>query len=398
MSTCPAKLKVDLAYYNAKEKKLLSEGVYKSVDVEKRVLNFQSHGEIALADFLNYFLIHRAESPLFATYADRAKLLTTAIVMLEHVVTTNKTINCQLGSGDLQKWVGESLSLSVVGSMFGLTSADWDTIPVMQVSGFDFERIMTGITIGNRVIQVESKGSFVNDNTIGQPVIRTHVHNIREKKKNILAAGSTYSHPAVIRFGVIASIDQTQTARCLLLDPPGEELEGELHRFKIASRLEHLSFILWLLAPRAQLPRVLIGRALKWRAVNNEEPKGSLTYPNGYAFTPANYVESYLARGKVWLEKQDVVGQLFQIDGKHQIFIGVQGDVVRAAIKQDIQAILQQTFEPISTTMEIRSPPVNIGVNNRDTAGEQKSYQLTFHRASSGVVIGVTDNPASEQT
>lgn len=316
--------------------------------------------------------------------------------MLEHVVTTHNTINWQLGSGDLQKWVGESVSLSVVGSMFGLTSADWNTIPVMQVSGFDFERILTGITIENSVIQVESKGSFVNDNTIGQPAIRTRVHNIRNKKKNILVAGSTYSHPAAIRFGVIASIDQTRTARCLLLDPPGEGLEGELYRLKIASRLEHLSFILWLLAPRAQLPRVLVDRASKWRAVNNEEPKGSLTYPNGYAFTPANYVESYLARGKVWLKKQDVVGQLFQTDGKHQIFIGVQGDVVRAAIKQDIPAILQQTFEPSSMAMEIRSRSVNVGVHGRDNAGEEKSYQLTFHRASSGVVIGVTDNPASD--
>ena len=60
MSTCPAKLKVDLAYYNAKEKRLLSAGIYKSVDVEKKVTNFQSHGEISLAEFLNYFLIHRA--------------------------------------------------------------------------------------------------------------------------------------------------------------------------------------------------------------------------------------------------------------------------------------------------------------------------------------------------
>lgn len=391
MSTSPAKLKVDLAYYTQKEKKLLSKGVYVSVDLVKKVKEFQRQGEIALADFLNYFLIHRAENPLYATYADREKLLSKAILILEDVVTTHNTVNWQPGSGDLQKWVGESVSLSVVGSLFGLTAADWNTIPVMQISGFDFERVFTGITIGNEVIQVEAKGSFVNDNTIKQSAIYTHAKKIRTKKKNILAAGSTYSHPAAIRLGVIASIDQTGNARCFLLDPPGDELEGELHRHKIASRLEHLSFILWLLAPRAHLPRVLADRATKWRAINNQEPKGSLTHRNGYAFTPANYVETYLARGKIWLKEQDVVGQLFQIDEKQKIFIGVQGDVVRAAIKQDIYAILQQSFEPSSMTLEITSRAVKLGGNGRDVALEKSSLQLTFHRASSGVVIGVSD-------
>lgn len=389
-------LKVDLAYYNKKQQKLLGEGAYANACTAAKVAAFQKHGQIPLADFLNYFLIHRAKSPTFATYADRNRMLATAIAMLEHVITTLRSINCQLGSGDLQKWVGESVSLSVVGSMFGLTAADWSTIPVMQVSGFDFERVLTGITIGNNVIQVEAKGSFVDDNTKSQSAIHSHASDVRRKKKKINAAGSAYSHPAAIRFGAIASIDPKQTARCLLLDPPGDEIEGELHRLKIASRLEHLGLIVSILAPSAKLPQALVHRASALRATDSPEPKGSLTSSNGYAFTPSNYVEDYLASGKVWLKEQDIVGHLFQIDSARQIFLGVQGAVVRAAIEQDIQTMMHQTFQPSSTTMEIWTRPVAVGPQELDGLLQEKAHQLTFHRASSGVVIGVPRIAAGE--
>lgn len=389
MPTAPAILKVNLAYYNKKQQRLFSAGNYASANTAAKVSAFQTRGEIPLADFLNYFLIHRAKNSFFATYAARNRMLDTAISMLEHVITTVGSINCQPGSEDLQKWVGESLSLSVVGSMFCLTAADWATIPVMQVSGFDFERVFTGITIGNNIIQVEAKGSFVADNTQPQGAVYSHAKDIRKKKGKILAAGSAYPHPAAIRFGVIASIDPKQPARCLLIDPPGDVLPGDPRRLKIASRLQHLSLIVSLLAPNAQLPRALFRRAVEWRALDRAEPQGRLTSSNGYAFTPFNYVEDYLAQGKVWLKEQDVVGHLFQIDPTRQIFLGLKGEVIRAAIQQDIQAIIHQTFQPSSTTMEISALPVTVRALGVDGVSEERTHQLTFHSASSGVVIGV---------
>lgn len=388
-SSPPQALKVDLVYYDG-HATLLAKGAYAAVNTAAKVAAFQ--GTIPLADFLNYFLIHRAKSPLYATYAARNERLDQVITWLDGVITTNGTVNCQAGSDNLQMMVGESLSLAVVSSLFGLTAADWNTIPVKQFKAFDFERTMMGITPANAIVQVEAKGSFVDDNTIKQHKVADHASSIAKKKGAIAKAGANYPYPATVRYGVIASVDSHNTAKCFLLDPPGDHLDGDPRSHRIANRLEHLAMIVSLLAPKAKLPAALVKRAAAWRQSRGSVPTGVLQTPMGHAFTSGYYVEDFLANGKVWLEKMDIVGQLYRRDSKQPFFLGLRGNAVRTAIGQDPEAIVQERFEPSSESVEVTGQPVLVTLRSL-TRGESSRSRMTLHTASSGVVFGL---PAQE--
>jgi hypothetical protein len=392
MSSNPAaiaqKLKIDLDYYDAHHQSLLAQGAYQTLGTAAKVKSFQTTGEISLPDFLNYFLIHRADGPSYATYRTRRKYLGQASGWIDGVLNTNGTINCLRGSKGLQEKVGEAVSLSVASAMFGLTAADWTTIPEQRGRTahptFDFERTMVGITNGNDVIQIEAKGSFVKDNTLDQLAVKRHASNIEEKKIKIATAGA-YKHPAVARYGMIASIDPNNTARCLLLDPPADQLLGNPGDLKVASRLEYAASIVSLLAPKAKLPNALEIRAELWRQGAASKESETLRSPSGHPFTAGNYVEDFLANGKIWMKNRDIVGQVYLDISGRAFFLGLRGDVVRTAIQQDPKVIVQAHYEPSSEQMEILASPLHLDQGIRD---EPRYMHMTFHTASSGVVLG----------
>ncbi|MGP8441540.1 hypothetical protein ACT2E5_05270 [Burkholderia vietnamiensis] len=185
---------------------------------------------------------------------------------------------------------------------------------------------------------------------------------------------------------MITSIDPKNTARCFLLDPPGDVLDGEPRNHKIANRLDYVALLVSLIAPRATLPGALVTRANRWRAGNPLPASESLESSDGYHFTASNYVEQFLARGKVFVEKLDVVGQLFKSPSGRSFFLGLQGDVVRTAIRQNPDVIAQQSFQPTSQRTAIRGQARVIGSDSKD---DSRQYRMTLHTASSGVVIGL---------
>lgn len=220
----PKTIDVDLQYYPGHEA-LLKKGAYKRVGTAARVAAFS--GRIFLADFLNYALISRSDSVIFDSYAARNRRIRTAGAWFKHILPTTSTVNWRPGSDREQERVGEALSLAVISSLFGLTAADWEVIPITQVKSFDFQRTFTGISARNEVLQVEAKGSFVSSNLSPTPVdtqkIVRHARNIEKKKLSISTQGAKYPFPATVRYGFIASIDPSSTAKCYLLDPPAHQ-------------------------------------------------------------------------------------------------------------------------------------------------------------------------------
>jgi hypothetical protein len=269
-------------------------------------------------------------------------------------------------------------------SLFGLTAADWGVIPITQVKSFDFERTFIGISAQDEVIQVEAKGSFVSSNLSPTPAdqqkIGRHARNIESKKQAISKKGAKYPFPATVRYGLIASIDPSSTAKCYLLDPPTDQQQGEPRRIRVANRLEHLAYFVSLLAPKARLPKVLVERAAEWRKLGGNEPTGVLHSDSGHAFTAGKYVEDFLSRGKIYLEGEDIVGAVWEMQGIGPVFIGIRGEVIRTAILGNADKILG---------LEYRATAESVLLVKSDQAASVQSPMLTLYGASSGVVIGM---------
>ncbi|MGC5699259.1 hypothetical protein J4P02_03535 [Pseudomonas sp. NFXW11] len=382
-------LVVNLDYYHGHQS-LLAKGAYETLGTASKVESFQKQGTIPLSDFLNYFLIHRSVSPDYASYIERLNYLDTASTWLNGVLDLSGSINWRPGSNGLQENVGEAVSLSVASSLFGLTAADWETIPEQKGRRahptFDFERTLVGITAQNAVVQIEAKGSFVRDNTVDQSAVKAHARNISKKKDKITNIGAAYKHPATVMYGMIVSIDPTNEAKCWLLDPPTEQLEGNPSDIKVAIRLEYVASIVAMLAPNAKLPRALRDRAALWRegAVSKE-----IESLEGHPYTGENYVDAYLAKSKIWMAERDVVGQLYLGESGRVFFLGLRGDLVRAAIKQDPEAIVQARYKHSVEQAHVSGEPMRL---DRWKKGSRRNVALTLYTASSGVVIGLPGN------
>lgn len=376
--------------YYAKHKDLLSQGGYRRLGTTDRVEAFQKHSSIPLPDFLNYFLIHRDKSEAYATYVQRLKHLDAAAAWIDGVVSTSGTINWMPGADNLQETIGEAVSLSVAGQLFGLTEADWTRIPEQKGVGalktFDFEHTLMGVTDGDAVIQVEAKGTFVKDNSKYQANVSTHARNISQKKEIIRGAGDEYEHPAAALYGMIVAVDPTNVTKCWLLDPPALPFVGEPHNLKVASRLDNVASITEMLVPHGKLPYALRLSAADWRG-----GEGSSSTIQEFPFYTDSYVEHYLARNKVWLAEQDVAGELFiGIKGK-PFFLGVQGDLIRTAASQNDGEIARLHFSPSVKPVTITAEPRQIYSWSK---ASKRSVKLNLFRSSSGVVIGlpVTSN------
>lgn len=379
-------LKINLDYYDG-HKSLLATGAYKALGTAKKVKDFQKHGSIPLSDFLNYFLIRRHENPGYATYLDRLNHIDKASMWLEDVLDISSTINWRPGSKREQEGVGEAVSLSVANALFGLTAADWTTIPEQKGRNahptFDFEQTLVGITPQNSIVQIEAKGSFVLNNTLSSPAVKSHARNIAKKKTDIASKGAAYKHPAMAMYGMIAAIDPMNEAKCWLLDPPVDLLEGNPRDIKVATRLEYVASIVSMLAPNAKLPRALQERAKLWREGAVSKQVESL---EGHPFTGDNYVEAYLAKSKIIMKEQDIVGQIYEAESGRIFFLGLRGDLVRAAIKQDPEAIINARFLPSEEQAELVAKPMLL---SRWKKGSPREVSIRLYTASSGVVIGL---------
>lgn len=390
-TTNPNALRVDLDYYPG-HKHLFQQGAYQAVGTTNRVASYKINSEISRQDFLNYFLIHRSLSPQYATYAARLKNINQSIVWLQNAISmNNSTINALPGGVGVQERVGEAISLSISNVMFNLTQADWDVIPIQRGRAahptFDFERTWNGVNAAGNVIQIEAKGSLVPDSAASnQPNVMKHAGNITGKKVNIAKKGASYGHPASVRYGMIAAIDSGKTAKCWLLDPESDQMSNNPLDLKMSFRTEYVASMIELMAPQATLVEALRQRAHLWREGGSGKDSGPVRSARGFAFSRQNYVEEFLSTGKVWIPEHDIVGKVLQADSSSSFFVGLRGDVIRAAIGQVKAEVLESSFMPTSFT--------NVAINQlADSFGQvgtsRGSNVFTFHICSSGGVIGI---------
>jgi hypothetical protein len=240
---------------------------------------------IPLPEFLTYFLFHRNRaSSRYAGFASQRSDIADAEGMLRKFVELNGG-ELHIASDALKlpnyvtENIGESVALSVMNRIHGLTEADWTPIPEStRKKTLDYQLGSDGVNL----IQVEAKGSVAETTALKSPSISNHQSDIEQKKK-----ANPAKSPADLKYGVITVIPEFPgTIKAWLLDPVPEGFERSPRDLRLLARMEFLRWIIWLVSPRSHLATALSTRVTELNALRDPyELSGvPLTQANGKPF------------------------------------------------------------------------------------------------------------------
>lgn len=252
---------------------------------------------IPTGEILTYFLFHkpRLHRGGLSHYQSLTREQHSAIAMLDRYVEHNGTSLCiateQRVGTYIPEYLGEAVGLSVINRLHDMTEADWKRIE--QEHGrraaptFDYAHKLKA-SDGESIIQLEAKGSVVEDCKKHCANTKNHRAKIEEKKHKIEEAGAKYRYPADLRYGTITAIDRTRdrSIKCWLVDPEADKDTAPAANFKLLARMAFLRDCVQLVASRSRLAAVLQDRVAVLEALKNPfELEGvSLRHPREETF------------------------------------------------------------------------------------------------------------------
>ncbi len=253
-------IKIAVEYYDAAEKQKLSK--YPTHAGIEHVI--KSGIEIPTEEFLIYYVFHkkRPGKPGWRNYRQVANQFWRAISELSEWVDFNGasiSTHVDLSGQDkaITERIGEGIGLSVISEIHGLTAADWDRIPIVRYSSFDYQIASDG----KHIIQIEAKGSAAKDNAVKTSSVSQHKRSIFDKKVDIAAREkqNSYQFPADLRYGTIAVMGESvdDSVKCLLVDPPAEGDGAAARKLRLLQRMRFLRDWISFISPRSQLASAL---------------------------------------------------------------------------------------------------------------------------------------------
>lgn len=254
-------VKVAVEFYNAAEKQKLLK--YPTHAVMESLV--KSGLEIPTEEFLTYYLFHkkRPGKEGWRKYTDVGRKIGHALAELSEWVDFNgKSVSTPLDLAGqdqaITERIGESIGLSVISHIHGLTAADWDRIPSNPVyKSFDYQIASDG----TRIIQMEAKGSAAADNSAKTTSVSKHKASIAGKKKEIAQREKlkAYEYPADLRYGTITVMGEsvTDAVKCLLVDPPADGDGTKAQKLRLLQRMRFLRDWISFISPRSQLASAL---------------------------------------------------------------------------------------------------------------------------------------------
>lgn len=244
--------------------------------------------------------------------------------------------------------IGEALGLCLMDAVYSTTEQDWCRIPEAATKTLDYVA-----SDGKRVLEIESKGSFVKDRNRKLPAISKHKRDILKKKNG---RRSDQENASGVHIGTIAALDQVPGGRptLWLVDPPVRYYERSPEDIRVLQRLDFLLEWLALINPRSSLVAALATRLLDLQhlpdlwflaGVPLLGRPDKLALPESAQFTP---------HGRFFSTKSVVAdgpaGGVIVPSGEGKIFFaGVREDLVKIAASQDFVAISNYNVGP--TTM-----------------------------------------------
>jgi len=411
-------IRVDVDFYDDDEKqKLLG---YPTAAAMAQII--AQPLEVPMAEFLTYYLFHRKRlgTPDFHNYRPISDKLHIALSHLEgciepngHSICTATGVTNQLN--EISEHVGEAIGLAVMNRIHGLTEADWSPIPEQHGRGasptFDFQIASDG----QQFVQLEAKGSSVDDNQTQDANIKAQKRRIDEKKRKLVeldrTGGNLFS--AAWRYGTIAAVDPRRdgNVRCWLTDPPAKKMDANPLQFRLLQRMRFLRYWISFISARSQLAAALATRVRDMEAIPDLFVLDELPLRKGND-QPFTFDFNYQNRGhsSFMANKSQVIGEpaggLVVQPFKNSLFmLGFQEELLNVASSQKFETILRYKTEVESKdeTVECKfsagwfqnlNLPPSI-INDAKSDGGYHTFNLTgrLHYSQEGLVFGVLPLP-----
>jgi len=233
-------LEVKVNYYNdqhqKKLKKYLGNRKIESLIAEKKV-------SIDKDEFLTYLLFtEQRERKKLRTFSDFSKQKVKSYFLLDNFIDiTGKSLRIkdpgiQMDRNLIER-IGVAFSLCMFNKIYGLTEADWNIIPVdTRQKTMDFRYASDG----RKIIEVEAKGSSIENNKNQISTVSKHKKSI-EAKKDVISQKKIQKNKSVPSFayGVISVLDGREDTipQIWLLDPPPVPFFNDPVKTKLLNRL-----------------------------------------------------------------------------------------------------------------------------------------------------------------
>jgi hypothetical protein len=352
-------IEITIEYYNQKHEAALKK--YPTADRIQKLVD--SGLSVKVPEFLTYFLFHRVRMApsRYGSYAAVRSTISDAYGMLaDFVALENGAFYVSNGTDSLTphltEYIGDSTALSVMNAVHGLTEADWLPIPVRPgkqgVKTLDYEYGSNG----KRVIQVEAKGTVVEDAQVRSSSISQHKANIEKKK-----AANPPVDELTLPYGVIAAVSKSpQNLRCLLLDPVPSDHERSPRDLQIFARLRFLWWIVWFVSPRSLLATALSTRSAAVESILNpfELDGVPLGRPDGKPFTieyadGRGYGHVVFFNSRSRISDGPAGGVVFPLNNDQFLFFGFQTRLLELSAAQEFREILEYTAEVGSAIKQV---------------------------------------------
>jgi hypothetical protein len=412
-------IRVDVDFYDDGERDALLQ--YPSASSIQEIVG-SSPIEIPTAEFLAYYLFHRKRlgSPRYRDYRSIGRNLHQAITDLDGCVDlgdsihTARKVTRQLKN--ISEHIGEGIGLSISSRIHGLTEADWAAIEEFAGRSapptFDFELASNG----EDFVQVENKGSSVEDNRIQNNAVKAQKRRIAKKKAKLQKLAETRDdpYPASIRYGTITVVDRRRqgNVKCWLTDPPADQVTTEPRRFRLVQRMRFLRDWIAFVSETSQLAVAISTRLADIEAL--EDPfeldgvrlrRGSnAKFLFGRMRTRGNHSTFFWTKSRVLDDRSG--GVVLQLSNSEMFFAGIREDFITLSAKQDFENILtyrantgslEKTVECVFSESRYESLSLPGSVHERARrSANYFSFDLdgVLHYSPAGLVFGVLRLPA----
>jgi hypothetical protein len=322
--------------------------------------------EILKAEFLTYYLFHHIKlgKPGYRDYQSVARkvhlwlsAIGECIEYDEGSVRTPQGATQQLT--EVSEHVGEAIGLAVMNRIHGLTEADWLLIPEQKgrnaKPSFDFQIASDG----TQFVQVETKGSSVADNRDITDAVKAQKRRIDDKKANLaeLAKKGEDPNPASLRYGTIAVVDGRRDGmiRCLLTDPPPDEIDDNPERLRLLTRMRFLRDLISFLSPRSAFASALATRVVSLEALKAPFELNGVPLLRGtgeeFEIEPygiGNWRHSTFMASKSRVTDGPAGGVVIQLSARELFFLGIRENLLVLAAKQGFEELNRYEAEVVS--------------------------------------------------
>lgn len=409
----PDTISIHVDYYDAEERESFLSSPMASIfgDLPREIT-------IPTQDLCTKYLYYKKRLGVgdFSSQAELARKWSQALVEFDgQVEFGNSSIHLteaeDMSTGTIER-LGEAIGLSVASKFHGLHQADWTRIGTTTArKTLDFSSPWIA-SDGRQFVQVETKGSAVQDNKRKPSTVSNHKASIKAKKREATQPEKETS----VLYGTIGVLDTRpgSVARCWLVDPP-IGVPDDPDRFKVVARLSFIADLISFLSPRSSLAASLRTRLLTLNALQNisaldgqpllngsGEPYSTATVESTDHFNPWFSSKSTVRNGRVG-------GRVYLVNRETLLFIGIQEDLVVFAAQQDFAQLrtysfssgtVEQVVDCVVSRVRFKSDfsPV-LGDHDIRSSGGYVYFSLTghIHFTQSGLVIGVLPIPSSSE-